>query len=260
MESKKKLFFWDLARYLLLFLVFYPIFGGADFNPQNPVGWAFEVGASEFLTNDGHVWGDFVWIFGGIDLRGQIWLFSMLAIVVLDYFWVYKNWEIAKKLRIFNWIIALGAYAGYTIFFPQSPQYDYFIFAYGLSRLGWPFNFTFSAILSLVMMWLGVILISGWLIYKSLQEENSTWAKRILFLLSMGIPGFGHIAIGKIRHGVMFMALGLAIWTIDFYLFFASPFAFIPTLLFWLYAARDASNKSSKQFFDKNKLLKKPSI
>lgn len=240
MESKKKLFYWDLTRYLLLFLVFYPLFGGAEFIPGNPVGWALEVGASELLTNDGHVWGDFVWILSGMDLRGIVWLFGELAVVLLGYFWAYKNWGIAKKLRIFNWIIALGAYAGYTIFFPTNPQYDYFIYAYALSLTGWSAISTLSVILSLALMWLGVILISGYLIYKSLQEENSIWARRILFLLSTGVPGFGHIVIGKIKRGIVFMVLGFAIWAIDFYLFFISPLAFIPTLLFWLYVARDA--------------------
>lgn len=240
MESKKKLFFWDLTRYLALFLVFYPLFGGAEFIPGNPVGWALEVGASELLTNDGHVWGDFVWILSGMDLRGIVWLFSELAVVLLGYFWAYKNWGIAKKLRIFNWIIALCVYAGYTIFFPSSPRYDYFIYAYALSQAGWPLIFTLATSLSLILMWLGVILVSGYLIYKSLQEENSTWAKRILFLLSMGVPGFGHIVIGKIKRGIAFMMLGFTIWVIDFYLFFTTPLAFIPTLLFWLYAARDA--------------------
>jgi len=240
MESKKKLFFWDLIRYLVLFLVFYPLFGGAEYIPGNPVGWALEVGASEFLTNDGHVWGDFVWLLSGIDLRGIVWIFTQLAVVLLGYLWAYRNWGIARGLRIFNWIIALVVYAGYTIFFPASPQYDYFIFAYALSQMGWPLIFTLSAILSLTLMWLGVILISGYLIYKSLLEENSIWARRILFLLSMGVPGFGHIAIGKIKRGIAFMTIGSAIWAVDFYLFFVSPFAFIPTLLFWLYVARDA--------------------
>lgn len=240
MESKKKLFFWDFLRLIILFFIFYPIFGGAEINLQNLAGSALEFGVSELLTNDGHIWGDIPWILTGMDLRGQIWIFSQPLIVLLGFLWAYKNSRIAKKLRIANWIIALGLYAGYTIFFPLSPKYDYFIYAYGLSQTGWPASFAISVILSLALMWLGVILISGYLIYKSLQEENSIWARRILFLLSMGVPGFGHIVIGKIKRGIVFMVLGFAIWAIDFYLFFISPFAFIPALLFWLYVARDA--------------------
>ena len=86
---------------------------------------------------------------------------------------------------------------------------------------------------------MGVILISGYLIYKALHEENSVWARRVLFLLSMGVPGSGHIAIGKIKRGISFMSIGFIVWTIDFYLFFITPLAFIPTLLLWLYVARD---------------------
>lgn len=240
MEAKKKLFYWDFIRIIVLFFIFYPIFGGAEINQSNLIGWALETGLSELLTNDGHIWGDIPWILFNVDLRGQIWLFAQPAIVLLSFLWAYKNSQIAKKLRIANWIIALSAYAGYTIFFPTSPQYDYFIYVYALTLTGWPAIFSLSVILSLALMWLGVILISGYLIYKSLQEENSIWAKRILFLLSMGVPGFGHIVIGKIKRGIVFMALGFAIWAIDFYLFFVSSFAFIPTLLLWLYVARDA--------------------
>jgi len=158
---------------------------------------------------------------------------------LLGFLWAYKNSRFAKKLRIANWIIALFLYAGYTIFFPTSSQYDYFIYAYALSQLGWSANFIFSVILSFILMWMGVILISGYLIYKALHEENSVWARRVLFLLSMGVPGSGHIAIGKIKRGISFMSIGFIVWTIDFYLFFITPLAFIPTLLLWLYVARD---------------------
>lgn len=239
MKSKKILFFWDFLRVIILFFIFYPIFGGAEIIPQNPVASALEIGLSEFLTNDGHIWGDIFWILTEIDLRGQIWIFSQPLIVLLGFLWAYKNLRIAKKLRIANWIIALLLYTGYTIFFPTSSHYDYFIYAYALSQLGWSVGFTFSVILSLALMWSGIILIPGYLIYKSLREENNKWARKILFLLSVGVPGSGHIAIGKIKHGILFMSIGFIIWIIDFYLFFITPFAFIPTLLFWLYVARD---------------------
>jgi len=242
MEIKKKLFYWDFIRTVILFFIFYPIFGGAEINTSNLAGWALEVGVSELLTNDGHIWGDIPWILFGVDLRGQIWMFAQPVIVLLGFLWAYKNSQFAKNLRIANWMIALGLYAGWTIFYPTTPKYDYFIFAYVLSQTGWSLILLVSFIISLAMMWTGVILISGYLIYKSLKEENSIWARKILFLMSMGIPGSGHLAVGKIKRGIFFMAVGFIIWAIDFYLFFITPFAFIPTLIFWLYVARDAYN------------------
>jgi len=239
MEAKKKLFYWDFARVIILFFIFYPIFGGAEINQKNLIGWAFKIGASEFLTNDGHIWGDIPWLLFNIDLRGQIWMFSQPIIVLFGFLWAYKNSIFAKKLRIANWTIALGLYAGWTIFFPTFPKYDYFIFAYVLFQSGWLFMLFIAVIISLAMMWAGIIIIPGYLIYKSLKEENDNRAKNILFFLSMGVPGAGHVAIGKYKRGLIFLAAGSVIWAIDFYLFFITPLAFIPTLLFWLYAARD---------------------
>jgi TM2 domain-containing membrane protein YozV len=94
------------------------------------------------------------------------------------------------------------------------------------------------------MMWFGIIIVPGYLIYRSLKEENDSRAKNILFLLSMGIPGSGHLAIGKYRRGLFFLAAGSIIWAVDFYLFFITPLAFVPTLLFWLYAARDVYRRA----------------
>ena len=248
MEAKKKLFYWDFIRIIVLFFIFYPIFGGAEINQLNLVGWALETGASELLTNDGHIWGDIPWILFNVDLRGQIWMFAQPAIVLFSFLWAYKNSAIAKKLRIANWIIALSLYAGWTIFYPTTPRYDYFIFAYVLSQSGWPLLLFIASVISIAMMWAGVIMVSGYLIYKSLKEENSAWARRILFLLSLGMPGFGHIAIGKIKRGIIFMAIGFTVWAIDFYLFFITPFAFVPTLLFWFYVARDAYKIQDKPY------------
>lgn len=246
MEARKKLFLWDLIRVVILFFIFYPIFGGAEFNGKNLVGSALEIGASEILTNDGHIWGDIPWILFGIDLRGQIWAFTQPAIVLIGFFWAYKNSVFAKKIRIANWIIALCLYAGWTIFFPLSPRYDYFIFAYVLAQTGWPLLLLVASVISIAMMWIGIIIVPGYLIYKSLKEENDSRAKNILFLLSMGIPGSGHLAIGKYRRGLGFMAAGFIIWAAGLYLFFITPLAFIPVLLFWLYAARDVCREAGK--------------
>lgn len=243
MEAKKKLFLWDLIRVVILFLVFYPIFGGAEINEKDLVGSALKIGVSEILTNDGHIWGDIPWILFGVDLRGQIWAFTQPAIVLVGFLWAYKNSIFAKKVRIVNWVIALCLYAGWTIFYPTSPKYDYFIFAYVLFQSGWPLILFVTSVMSLAMMWAGIIIIPGYLIYKTLKEENNIWAARILFLISMGIPGAGHFAIGKYKRGLFFLAIGSVIWAVDFYLFFITPLAFIPTLLFWLYAARDVCNE-----------------
>lgn len=240
------MFFWDLARIIILFFIFYPVFGGAEINEKNLIAWALEIGASEFLTNDGHIWGDIPWILFNIDLRGQIWIFAQPAMVLLGFLWAYKNNAFAKKLRIANWMIAFGLYAGWTIFYPASPKYDYYIFAYVLSQSGWSFALLISAIISIVMMWAGVIMISGYLIYKSLREENNPWAKKILFLLSMSVPGAGHLALGKYKRGLIFLAVGSVIWAIDFYLFFITPLAFIPTFMYWFYVARDVYREAGK--------------
>lgn len=240
MESKKKLFFWDLIRLVLLFFVFYPLFGGAQINPKNLVGWAIETGVSELLTNDGHIWGDFVWIFTGVDLRGKIWLFAQPAIVVLGFLWAYKGLTFAKKLRIFNWFIALTAYAVWTIFFSTAQRYDYFIYAYVLSQTGWPVILTFSVLLSIVLMWLGIVLISGFFIYKALLEEKSSWAGSIPVFVSLGVPGAGHFFVKEYIRGVIFLIFAIIIWASCFYLYYIIPkLSFIPVAVFWAYGMFD---------------------
>lgn len=239
MEARKKLFLWDLVKVIILFLIFYPIFGDAEINENNLIGSVVEIGISELLTNDGHIWGDIPWVLFNIDMRGQIWMIAQPIIASFGFLWAYKSIAIAKKLRIANWMVALGLYSGWTIFYPVSPKYDYFIFAYVLSRSGWPLILFVLSVISLVMMWAGIIIIPGYLIYKSLKEENNIWAARVLFLISMGMPGAGHFAIGKFKRGMIFFMVGSIIWAADFYLFFITPLAFVPTLLFWLYAARD---------------------
>jgi hypothetical protein len=246
MEAKKKLFLWDLIRVVILFFVFYPIFGGAEINEKDLVGSALKIGVSEILTNDGHIWGDIPWVLFNVDLRGQIWIIVQPIIVLLGFLWAYKNIMFARKLRIANWVIALALYAGWTIFYPTSPKYDYFIFAYVLFQSGWPLALIVSSLLSIIMMWAGIIIIPGYLIYKSLKEENNIWAAKILFLLSMGIPGAAHFAVRKYKRGLFFLAAGSVIWAVDFYLFFITPLAFIPTLLFWLYTARDVYREEKK--------------
>lgn len=241
MENKKKLFYWDFARIIVLFFIFYPIFGGAEIDRANLSGWAIETGISELLTNDGHVWGDIPWIFFNIDLRGQIWIFAQPAIVLLSFMWVYKNSATAKKLRILNWFSALGLYAGWTVFFPTAPRYDYFIFAYVLSQTGWPSLLLILSVISVAMMWAGVIMVSGYFIYRSLLDENSGLAKKIPVAMSLGIPGTGHFAVGRRRRGAIFLFAGSFVWTIDFYLSFITPLAFVPTLLFWAYSAYDVN-------------------
>lgn len=243
MDFKKKLFLWDLSRYLILFFVLYNrgLFPtSAELLKTAPVLGSLKIGLEEFMSNDGHIWGDFYWMATGTDLRGQIWVFSMLGVVALDYLWAYKNSSFAGKLRIANWIIALGAYAGYTVFFPASPRYDYFIYAYLLAQYGWPVLLTVSAVISLAMMWLGVILLGGYLIHRSLEEDGNRWNTSVPVLLSLGIPGSGHIAVGKYRAGLFFLASAIIVWGVGFYMSFIVPFAsFIPALLFWLYAAND---------------------
>jgi len=240
MESKKKLFFWDLIRLILLFFIFYPLFGGAKINPKNLVGWAIETGFSELLTNDGHIWGDFVWIFTGVDLRGKIWIFTQPVIVSLGFLWAYRGSAAAKNFRIFNWFIALIAYSLYTIFFSTAQRYDYFIYAYVLSQTGWPVILTFSVFLSIVLMWLGVVLISGFLIYKSLLEEKSSWARRIPVLVSLGVPGVGHFFVKEYIRGVIFLIFAIIIWLSCFYLHYIIPkLSFIPVAVFWAYGMFD---------------------
>ncbi|MFA6096212.1 MAG: hypothetical protein WC788_01130 [Candidatus Paceibacterota bacterium] len=253
MENKKKLFYWDFARIIVLFFIFYPVFGGAEIDQADLSGWAIETGISELLTNDGHVWGDIPWILFNIDFRGQIWIFAQPVIVALSFLWAYKNSVIAKRLRIANWFIALCLYAGWTIFYPTTPKYDYFIFAYVLSQTGWPPILLVSFLISILMMWAGVVLVSGYYIYKSLLDEKNGLEKIIPLAMSMGIPGTGHFAVGKRRRGAIFLFMGSLVWAIDFYLFFITPLAFIPTLLFWAYSAYDV-NRPEKSMRKSNGL------
>lgn len=234
MDSKKRLFFWDLSRYLLLFLVFYPLVQLDEPDLNHISGWITAIGASELLTNDGHVWGDFHWILTGNDMRGQIWLFSMLFVVFLDYLWAFRGSAFAMRIRIANWAIAFAAYAGYTLFFPLSQRYDYFIYLYVLSETGWQAATVFLVLLSVAMMWLGVILADGYLIFRSLEKEDERLFRLMPVLLSLGIPGAGQIARGRYRRGAIFALLAVPVWAAGLFLHQ------VPTILFWAYAAHDA--------------------
>lgn len=178
---KKKLFYWNLIQtvgyWLFFYVVWYPLVrpaieaiskGGTI---ENWFWFFFGLPVSEFLSNDGHVWGDLFWIFTGVDLRGIIWMFSMPAITILSYLWAHRNSRIAKYLRTFSYLVALSAYLIYTIFFTWDPRYDYFIWLAIIYIWNWAWWVIVIAIVTVAMMWFGVIVSNGYLIWKAWKEE-----------------------------------------------------------------------------------------
>ena len=93
-------------------------------------------------------------------------------------------------------------------------------------------------------MWLGAVLVNGYLMYKQYTVTDKKRAPWIAALLSLGVPGVGQIAIGKYKRGAVFLLLAPLIWLIGLYLYY------IPTLILWLYAAYDA--KKQMDFTIKN--------
>jgi hypothetical protein len=163
---KKKLFYWNLIQYVFMWvciIIFSPF-------QSNPIMWWIYITTAEFFTNDGHVYGDFGYIFTGMEIRGIIWVFSILAMVVLSYLWAYRNSNIAKYLRTTSYLITLISYIIWTLFFTWREDYDYGVWAKIIVAYNYNPLVILMAITSLSAMWFGVVISNGYLIYKGWKE------------------------------------------------------------------------------------------
>ena len=272
LDYKKKLFYWDFIRIIPWAIMILTMGGRVRMaekaiiseatlqaflqsgvplvgSPATLVDWAwllFWIPVFEFLTSDGHIWGDFLFILSGYtpDIQMFVWVFSLPTIILLDYLWAYRDNNTAKNLRTANWVIALLAYFIWTVFFPLNKHYDYFVWFCFITYWHWAWWIVLIAIVSIVSMWFGVLLVSGPLIYKQCTVTDKKRAPWIAALLSLGVPGVGQIAIGKYKRGAVFLLLAPLIWLIGLYMYY------IPTLILWLYAAYDA--KKQMDFTIKN--------
>jgi len=167
---KKKLFYWNLIQYvgywtwiLVAVLIGRPI--------ANPILWWVDVTVSEFLSNDGHIWGDLASMFIRLDLRGIVWAFSMFAVVVLSYLWAYRHSRAARCLRTGSYLVTLLMYLIWTIFFTWDPRYDYYVWAKIIISYNFSLIVILMAFVAIVSMWFGVIISNGYLIFKSWKER-----------------------------------------------------------------------------------------
>jgi len=247
----KRLFYFDFVRTFILFFVLLPWVASPDvFIPEDGVpskleatNWILWTSASEFLTNDGHVWGDFVWIATGFtrDLRGNVWQFSLPFIILLDYLWAFKRNRTAMNLRIANWVIAASAYIIWTVIFPLSTNYDYAVWIYALDLYNYQPWIISLVTLGILSMWLGVILIPGYLIYRVLMQQRNPNAPYIAAILSLSIPGAGQMACKNVKRGVVFLSAAPIFWILGIFLYH------IPTVIWWGLSARDSYNLCRKR-------------
>lgn len=266
LEPKKKLFYWDLIRTILFFLIIstlgwkwkmvqkviyseetlrafqqigVPLVG----SPATMADWSFYwfyLGVGNFMANDGHIWGDMVYVLSGqtIDPRMLIWIFSIPAIVFLDYLWAFRSSKIAMKLRVANWTIDLFLLFVWTVFLPLLPNYDYRVWLLTIVYWNYAWWVILLSIFILSLMWLGPILITGFLIFKELLSSKSKFASWMPALLSLGIPGAGQIAKGRYKRGLLFLLPVIPIWLVGLFTFY------IPTLIWWLFAAYDVKRNT----------------
>lgn len=181
-DYKKKLFFWNLIQYVLYFIlnllfwntyttILYLMQAG-DYSFGNLLLFWFYVSFSELLTLDFHVFGDFIWILTNIDLRILSLYLFMPAGIIIDYLWAFKASNKAKYLRISIFSIALLSYLRYTFFEFMDPRYDYFIWYYIINQYGFNIVAIVLALSAILMMWFGVIISNGYLIYKAWKTER----------------------------------------------------------------------------------------
>jgi len=91
------------------------------------------------------------------------------------------------------------------------------------------------------MIWVK-FLISGYLIFKEYIKEKNPLYKWIPMFLSLGIPGSGQIAKGETKKGLVLLILTPLIWIVGLFVFY------IPTIMWWIFAAYDARNKVKENF------------
>jgi len=169
---KKKLCYWNIVQFIcywVCFIVFSPF-------QANPIMWSVYMLTTEFFTNDGHVYGDIVYILTGREIRGIIWIFTILAMIVLSYLWAFRKNNVAKFLRTGSYMVTLTSYVIWTLFFtggfPGGPRYDYAGWASRIVAYRYNPLVILMAIISLSAMWFGVIVSNGYLIYKGWREES----------------------------------------------------------------------------------------
>lgn len=70
-----------------------------------PIGWYNYLTVTEFFINDGYIYGNFAYLFKGLEIRALIWIFSILFVVLLSYSWAFYFSKKAKYARtISNYI------------------------------------------------------------------------------------------------------------------------------------------------------------
>ena len=254
MDYKKKLFWWDFLRFIIL-LPFYYIPFLKEVFPINifteevlqlsyfelqklVVRFGIGLGIRESLSNSGHIWGDFTYLItGNINVWAPICLFTIPIIIVLDYLWAYRNKAWSGKIRTANWFITMLAYFVWTVFFTLDQRYDYYVWLFLVDYFHWKLWVIFLAIYALSMMWIKLI-VSGYFIYKEYSLADKRWAPWVLAVLSLGVPGTGQIAKGEVKKGIVFLLLSPFILIVSLFLYH------IPALIWWLYAAYDAKRIS----------------
>jgi len=166
----KKLFFWNLIQFPVGTTIYFILI---PFNANVVVAW-LNVALTEFFNADVHIWGDFVWLFTGIDLRGILWVFVVFPLfLVITYLWAFRDNKIAKYVRSTSYLISLSAYLIWTIFFTWDARYDYAIWAMFIRAYDYmPLAFLMVAI-AISCMWFGVIISNGYLIYKAWKEKEN---------------------------------------------------------------------------------------
>lgn len=165
---RKKLYYWNLIQYIMswvnaIFIVPLQAFG--------PVGWYIYITVTEFFTNDGHIYGDFAYLATGQEIRALVWIFSMLFVVVLSYLWAFRGSRRAGYARTISYLITLGSYVGWTLFFTWAEGYDYAVWANYIVLYEYNPLVILLAAIALLIMWFGVIISNGYLIYKSWKAD-----------------------------------------------------------------------------------------
>lgn len=166
----KKLFYWNLIQYIAAWVMALFLLPLRDAGVGGVLGWYVFLVFNELLTNDGHIYGDLAYIITGLEIRAFVWIFSMLAVVILSYLWGFKNSKKAKYIRTATWAFTLLFYLVWTIFFPMRPDYDYAVWANYIVLYEYNPLVIFLAGFSIFIMWFGVIISSGYLIYKGWKE------------------------------------------------------------------------------------------
>lgn len=160
----KKLTYWNLIQYIMAWISAFMV---PLRESGNPVAWYLVMIHNVFFTNDGHIYGDLAYVFTGQEIRAYVWIFSMLFVVVLSYYWGWKHNKNAKYLRTASWGFTLFWYLIWTFFFYWRPDYDYavwwnYIVAYNFNPL-----VILLAAFYFFLEFFGVLISSGYLIYKS---------------------------------------------------------------------------------------------